>query len=85
MSQLTQTKPRKIAQNTGNEAYQSDSKLLGTGKAVHNKGRQILYNLIDQVTTNKPQRYLQKTALSLAKKTDPQDEFKKEKGHHLKN
>ena len=45
MSQLTEIKPRKIAYKIANETYQSDSKLLGARKTVHDKGRQMHYNL----------------------------------------
>ena len=45
MSQLTEIKPRKIAHKIANETYQSDSKSLGARKTVHDKGRQIHYNL----------------------------------------
>ena len=41
MSQLTEIKPRKIAHKIANETYQSDSKLLGARKTVHDKGRQM--------------------------------------------
>lgn len=47
MSQLTENRkiPRKIAHKIANETYQSDSKSLGARKTVHDKGRQIHYNL----------------------------------------
>lgn len=68
MSQLTEVKPTKITHNISNETYQSNSKLSGARKAVHDKGKQTHYNLGGKRTINKPQRYLQETELNKAKK-----------------